>query len=456
MDQEFQVYEGILFNPVSGEVILDGVLVLQNGVTIFAGSRVQLNEQADLSARVQALLQGRAVEANTERVFIPGFSDTHTHVFQPEGIPGVLIENKAGEGQKPDFQGWLPETLKFETAIRQNPERAREIAAYRFKEYIRYGITSSLEYTTSSIPALRIVLEEVQNAALQGRVKAGYVAMDQGVDFIEGVNLEVNNEKDQEALIQEVRALMEEFPGQIVLIDRFTLAVSSSYRRKWVALAKEKGVLFETHAGESQGEFEIHQSLYPGRGMLQVLLDDGVFDSGMKVGLAHAIHFTPAELDIIRRAVSGGVEVFARLCPDSNGNLGSHLWNGAYVPMNVEGLLNAGAIVTLGTDKGAGTGWSMAAEALKERGRFHAGRAPTELELLRMATTNGSGSLGLSDGWKLGEKANFISVNCWSPHWSVVETDRRLTPEQLAARVLRWAQDPDRIRDVIVNGNKLK
>lgn len=460
MNEDLNVYEGTLFDPSGGgELVSDGVIAVEDGTTIFAGSRDQFEAQEGLSERVKALLAGRPVEPNANLVIIPGFSDTHTHAFQPEGIPGVLIENKAAEGLKPDFQGWLPETLKFETAVRKDPELAGKIAAYRFEEYKRHGITSSLEYTTSSIEALRIVLEEAKKAGLEGRVKAGYVAMDQGVNFIEGVDLEVTGEEAQDAVIQQVRELMEEFPGQIVVIDRFTLAVSSSYRRKWAALAKEKGVLFETHAGESQGEFDIHSGMedYKGRGMIEVLFEDGVFDPGMKVGLAHAIHFSPYELGIMKSAIhQDGVQVFARLCPDSNGNLGSHLWDGEYVPLNRAGLLDAGIQLTLGTDKGAGTGWSMAAEALKERARPHKGPAPTELELLQMATTNGSRSLGLSEGWVVGQRPNFIGVNTWSPHWSAVGQDRTSNRGELAARVLRWAQDPDRIREVVVNGQRLK
>lgn len=442
----FKLERGILFQPDTGEIIPDGLLAWEENQIVYAGSAQGAPKE------VSGFVEDWGVAQAVGRVILPGCVDTHTHSFQPEGIPGVLIENVAKEGQAPKFEGWLPETLKFETKVRQNPELAREIARWRFKQYIEHGITASLEYSTSSIEAVRIVLQEAKEAGLEGRIKVGYVAMDQEVDFIDGVHLELRGEAAQDAVLSEIRALASEFKGQVVIIDRFPIAVSSPYRKNLARLAQELGVLYETHVDESEGERNIHNGLYGGRSILQVLADDGVFADGMQVGLAHGIHTNAEDFALIEDAVRRGVRVNVRFCPDSNGNLGSHNWEGNYVPMPFQQWHEAGALVTLGTDKGAGTGWSVFAEALKERARLHAGRAPSELELLRMATTNGSRSLGLDDRLAVGQRPNFIVVNAASPFRSELPTD----PNALAALVLRAGQNPLNVTRVVVNGAVLK
>ncbi len=441
------VEQGALFLPDENDeltLISDGVLVWNEEEGVIAiGSRGQ----------VAAAMPALALSAkNTGRIITPPSADTHTHTFQPDGIPGVLIENVAREGESPNFQGWLPKTLKFESKVRANPEEARAIAQERFAEYIQHGITASLEYTTSSIPAARIVLEEARKAGLGGRIKVGYVAMDQEIDFIEGVHLEVKGEENQDKVLGQIRELAQDFPNQIVIIDRFPIAVSSGFRKKLAQLALQLGVLYETHVDESEGEFKIHSGLYQGRRIIEVLQDDGVFAEDMKVGLAHGIHTNADDFARIEAAIKAGVKVDVRFCPDSNESLGSHVWDGEFVAMPFQRWHDIGARVTLGTDKGAGTGWSVFAEALKERGRFHAGRKPSELELLGMATVNGLRSLDLNPRLMVGQPANFIVVNGASAFRTTLPTSR----EEMAALTLRAAQTPHKILSVVVNGRNLK
>ena len=382
-------------------------------------------------------------------LIVPGAANTHCHTFQPPAIPGSLMEQDA-EG---NFDGWLPTTLKFETDVRLNPEKARAVARAKFKMYIDSGITSSLEYTTSSYEAARLVLEVAKEMRLSRGIKVGYVCMDQGVDFIDGVNLQASVEDS----LGETEKLLKEFPGQVVVIDRFPIAVSSPLRKGLVKLAKEYGVLYETHFDESQGEAGIHEGIYDGKSIFQVLLDDGVFDPGNKVGLAHAIHTSPQVINLIGEKIDAGCKVYIRACPNSNAQLGSHIWDGNHVAFPLTEWLNSGAIVTLGLDKGAGRGVNIFGEALYERGRTHTdGFVPSNLDLLRMATTHGIASLGIdpSIGLRSGKPASFVAidVSSYKAFYPKLPTDA----ESLAGIALEFGQDSSNVGVVWENGKILK
>jgi cytosine/adenosine deaminase-related metal-dependent hydrolase len=95
-------------------------------------------------------------------------------------VEGVLMDNSSGE-----WKGWLPTTLQFETAVKENPALAQAIAREKFESYIAHGITASLEYTTSSAEAARNILTVAEEMGLKGRIKVGYVCMNQDVNFLQ-------------------------------------------------------------------------------------------------------------------------------------------------------------------------------------------------------------------------------------------------------------------------------
>lgn len=411
-------------------------LELKNDVTICVGEDGRISENPQIEIPYSNI------------VMMPGTANTHCHIFQPPAIPGDLIQ----EDENGKLVGWLPETLKFETKVKENPELARRIARAKFDFYIQNGITASLEYTTSSEAAARTVLEVADEMGFGDRIKVGYVAMNQGVDFIEGVALQSS---DEEAL-RATENLLKEYGNRIVVIDRFPIAVTSSLRRKLAELAREFGVLYETHMDESEGEADIHAKSYNGARILETLFEDGVFEDGAKIGLAHAIHTNREEMKIIQERIKNGVEVNIRACSNSNAQLQSHrLSDGTYVPFPLKEWQEIGANVSLGLDKGAGRGVNIFAEALYERGRIHTdGVVPSYVDLLKMATVNGIRSLGLPSGLEIGEKANFIVVKPAGVGVFYDEMPQNL--EQLAGAVIEGGQDSRNIQDVFVNGRKLK
>lgn len=461
----------------------DGVLAVEDGVVKFVGTARESATRVPglrLDGATGILSNGGDVLPRTGAIIMPPTISTHSH-FQPPGVPGRLLEEVDGK-----FSGWLPTTLQTETKVKNDPERARGMARRKFESYLAHGITGAIEYTTSSEQAARNVLEVAEEMGLKGRVKVGYVCMDQNIDFIDGVQLETSV---AEAL-ESTERLLREYAGQIVVIDRFPIACSSALRRKLVELAGKYGARYETHVDESEGEAGIHQGIYNQR-IMATLFEDGVFKSGMSVGLAHGVHTSPREMDMIAEAIQDGCRVDIHACPNSNAQLGSHVTRGGlHTPFPLKQWRQIGANVSLGLDNGAGRGRSIAAEALWERGRPHvdsvrqatAGEAwaelrrilketgsvrealraaakrwgtdvfetyvPSYVDLLRMMTVNGARALGVNDALKIGSKANYI----------VVDSQQTVPPEveKASGVAIENAQDPNRITKVVVNGLTVK
>jgi cytosine/adenosine deaminase-related metal-dependent hydrolase len=354
----------------------------------------------------------------TGEITIPATVNSHCHTFQPPAVSGGLMD-------------WLKETLKFEYAVKKNPTSARKIVEAKFKSYLANGILASIEYTTSSEEAARIVLDVADEMGFFAKV--GYVCMDQNVNDLFDVKLETSLDE----AVKSTKNLLSDFPDKVVVIDRFPIAVSSDLRRSLAQLARDYGVLYETHVDESEEEALAHAKIYGGKRIIEVLFEDGVFEAGSKVGLAHCIHTTDVEIEKIAKSISRGTEVYVRACPNSNAQLQSHrLKDGSYVPFPLKEWQDSGVIVTFGLDKGSGRGVNIFAEALFERGRLHKeGFVPSYLDLLKMTTQNGWKSLGLEP------KHIKVRLSGLKTFFDDVPSD----PETLAGLIIESAQDSQNI-----------
>ncbi len=423
------------------DCVRDGVVVINDkGEVMYSGSIKDIR---------RTLKNDVLGQVNDLCVVTPGTVNAHNHIFQPPAIPGPLIKHDTETGEN---SGWLPETLKFESMVKSNPEMARRIAATKFESYKRNGIIGSIEYTTSSVEATRIVLSVAEEMGFKDTVKVGYVCMDQNV----GNGLESSSDE----AISATRSLLKEFGDRVVVIDRFPIAVSSPLRKRLALLASEFGVPYETHSNESVGEKALHEKNYDGKSILSVLLEDGVFKPGSKVGLAHTIHATEDEIRIVGEKISDGCTVYIRACPSSNAQLGSYVdEDGQHVEFPLKAWEEAGAIITFGLDNGAGRGFNLFAEALDERGRPHTDRyVPSYVDLLRYATTNGSRTVGLDPKNFLahGHPATFVAVSPAGLGAYLSPDDvTRETVERIAGLVIEGGQDPYNIKTMYVRGKKL-
>ena len=146
------------------------------------------------------------------------------------------------------------------------------------------------------------------------------------------------------------------------------------------------GALFTSHVNESEAEIASVADLFGGCDYVTTYDRHGLVDR--RTVLAHNVHPTDVELKTL--ATSGATVAH---CPTSNAALGSGLF-----PLTRH--LQFGVRVALGSDVGAGTGFSLLKEGLQayfcQQLLGDQGRPLTAAHLLYLATTAGADALDLS------------------------------------------------------------
>jgi len=442
-----EIFRGTVLRYKGGgfEMIKDGIVAVEHGKIEFVedARKMKSDKNGDVKFKGQLLKR-------SQLAILPPCANMHDHSFQPPGIPGELIyfDKKAGR-----LCGWLPTTLKEgELKAKTNHEAAGEMIRYKLKKFAENGIGTVLQYTTSSVETVSIVLEEGAKSGL--RVIAGYVCMDQGIEDIRR-GLQTSGEdavRSTEFLLRMYGA------DKVAVIDRFPIAVSSDTRKKLAKLALKYGALYETHMDESVSEKNIHKSIYGTKSIARTLLNDGVFAGKGRVGLAHSIHTNASEMDLIHEKIGEGCKVFIRACPNSNGQLASHFKGDKYVEFPLQKWQSAGATITFGTDQGAGRGWNIFGEMLDERKRHPVARQPSCTELLKCGTLNGHVSAGV-DVKKTnivpGNKAEFLVVKMAGASGFYDEDDLPDNLEEAAARVIEGAAFDEYILHFYLEGKRI-
>ncbi len=365
---EVSRYDGILRPDPADQKKLEwlknGVIVSDNGRSEFAGEYEQIPQGLREQVNNAPIQNG---------VAIPPTLNAHQHAFQPRWSRAELIvQDKLTQ----EIRGSLMPALRSETLIRNNTDTATEIAHELCDDMIENGIAEAVIYTTSSIEALANMLKVMCERGFEGRVKLGYVFMNQNMDEfmgkpIPGVNLELKSQ-DEDAVFAELEKLSKKYPGMLTMIDRFPIAVNSTLRRKIVEFCSETGLDYDTHIDESENEAGFTASLYEGRRIIKVLEDDGVFTlnkENQTVRLAHGILTNDADFEILKMAKESGCNIEVVACPSSNLNIRSQWINNPstgerdqYVAFPFKKWSQV-ATVRFGIDAGAGVTKSMFAEA---------------------------------------------------------------------------------------------
>ena len=195
-----------------------------------------------------------------------------------------------------------------------------------------------------------------------------------------------------ERAYDEGRALAERWHGsgrlRYAVTPRFSLSCSDALLESCGALHKDiDGSWFTSHINENRAEIAAVTELFPDSadylatyGRYQLVGERSVF--------AHNLHASAAELATLAQARASVAH-----CPTSNSALGSglfplreHVWSGVRV--------------ALGSDVGAGTGFSLLKEGLQayfmQQLLGEAGLPLTSAHLLYLATASGAAALGLA------------------------------------------------------------
>jgi guanine deaminase len=302
-------------------------------------------------------------------LLLPGFVDTHVHYPQVRAIGALgmpLLE-------------WLDRCALPEEARLADVGYAREVAGEFTAALVGSGTTTALVFGSHFAPAVDVLFEKATERGL--RITCGLVVGDR--------MLRPELHTTAQRAYDESRALARRWYQQgrtrYAVTPRFSLSCTDELLESCSALQNDiEGCWFTSHINENPAEIAKVRELF-GCGYLDSYDRHGLV--GPRSVFAHNVHPTDAELKLL--AATGASVAH---CPTSNAALGSGLF-----PLDRH--LAFGVRVALGSDVGAGTGFSLFKEGLQayflQRLRGPDGVPMTSAHLLHLATSAGADALGL-------------------------------------------------------------
>ncbi|GAA5512873.1 guanine deaminase [Deinococcus carri] len=313
--------------PDALQVQEDGGLLVEEGRILASGPYAQVRANHP-RAEVVDLRGG---------VLLPGFIDTHVHYPQVRVLGGLGMQ----------LLEWLDKNTLPEEARLSDDAYARAVAREFLSALRSNGTTTALVFGSHYASAMDIFFSEAAQTGL--RVVAGQVVSDR--------LLRPELHTTPERAYAEGKALIERWHGVgralYAVTPRFSLSASEGLLDACAALMTEfPDVRFTSHLNENPREVEAVRELFPtARDYLDTYERAGLVTR--RSVLAHNVH--PADREL---AVMAAHRCSAAHCPCSNSALGSGLF-----PLKRH--LQAGVHVSLGTDVGGGTGFSLLKEGLQ-------------------------------------------------------------------------------------------
>ena len=290
-------------------------------------------EEALASARREGVL----VEWPERQYLLPGLVDLHVHAPQYPQLGAALDE---------PLEIWLNKyTFPLEARY---ADLAFARASYQklITDLIAEGTTTALYFATIHQDATR-ALADICLAQGQ-RALIGRVAMDNAElcpDFYRDPSAEAAVAETR-AFIDYVHAHPANTAGRVtaVVTPRFIPACTDAALQGLGALARERACPVQTHASESDWE---HGYVLERHGMTDAESLDRFGLVGRRTVLAHAVHLTEADMDLLTARGAGVAH-----CPASNAYFAD-----AVFPLRA--ALRKGLHVGLGTDISGGPGASL-------------------------------------------------------------------------------------------------
>ncbi len=307
-----------------------------------------------------------------EGLLLPGLVDTHVHFPQVRVIGGLGMP----------LLDWLDQCALPEEARLASVDYARGVARDFVTGLVDAGTTTSLVFGSHFASAVDVMFEAAHVAGL--RVTTGLVVSDRSL------RTELLSTPDR--AYDEARELAQRWHGvgrlRYAVTPRFSFSASDAMLESCAATFKEvTGSWFTSHVNENLAEIEEVARLFDGAAYVDTYARHGLV--GRNSVLAHNVHPTDAEL-----ALLAAEDASVAHCPTSNAALGSGLF-----PLRRH--LEHGVRVALGSDVGAGTGFSLLKEGLQayfvQQLLGPEGVPLTSAHLLWLATGAGADALGLAD-----------------------------------------------------------
>ena len=409
-----QIFRARIFTPVSDpftDVLLSSYRWYDDG--FLAVDKGKIAGLGPWSERPSA---GEITEFGAQTLLTPGFVDTHLHAPQLEMIGsygGHLLE-------------WL-NRYTFPTEARfSDTSHARRVAVALIDELLRNGTLTALIFSTIHHDATEIFFQEAERRKLRAII--GKTMMDRNApDFL----LE-----DPKTSYEQSLSLLKKWHNHDLLnyaiTPRFAPTSTPELLEAAGALKREfPDAYVHTHISENPMEVAWVHELFPEAEYADVYDRYGLLDS--KSVLAHGVHLTAEELDLLGRRGSRIAH-----CPNSNLFLGSGLF-----PLHR--VLDAGVIVGLGSDIGAGTTPSLfnaMADAYKVQQVQHVSLSPFHLWYL--ATLGGARALSLDNvtgSLQPGKSADFLALDLQATPLLAMRTERASSAEDVLAGLIFMGDD---------------
>jgi len=364
---------------------------------------------------------------------VPGFVDIHNH------LPQYAF---AGIGEK-SLLPWLekytfPREKRF--ADDNVAKRASEIF---FRDCLQNGTTTTVTYVTTHKSATNIAFEVASKIGIRAFI--GKVMMDQ--------NSPDSLIEESDKSIQESLDLIEKWHGYnnrlfYIFTPRFAISCSFDLMREVGVIAKERDLYIQTHLSENQDEIATVQKLFPNSISYTDLYNQAEL-LGQKSIMAHAIHLTQSELDMI-------IDTQTKIahCPTSNRFLGSGI-------MPLKKYMDRGIDIGLGTDVAGGYSLSIihemreAIENSKTLSYFsNSSSVITIVEAFYLATLGGAKVLNMDDqigSLEIGKKADFVLIDYMHLNEMAEEYS---TSEEILSRII-YRLEQNSIREVYIEGQRV-
>jgi len=303
---------------------------------------------------------------------LPGFVDTHVHFPQVRAIGGLGLP----------LLDWLEQCALPEEARLADLGYAESVAAEFVSGLAQAGTTTAMVFGAHFAPAVDALFTEAARVGL--RVTSGLVVSDR--------LLRPELLTTPQRAYDEGKALAERWHGvgrtRYAVIPRFSLSCGNELLDSCSQLLKDvEECYFTSHINENTREIATVARLFDLSHYLETYDQHDLI--GRRSILAHNVHPTDAELKVLASR-----DASVSHCPTSNSALGSGLF-----PLTRH--LAYGVRVALGTDVGAGTGFSMLKEALQayfmQALLSEQGFQLEPAHLLHLVTNAGANALGLAD-----------------------------------------------------------
>ncbi|MGC5628486.1 guanine deaminase [Georgenia sp. Z1344] len=303
-------------------------------------------------------------------ILLPGMVDTHVHYPQVRAIGGLGMP----------LLDWLDTCALPEEARLADPAYAQEVARDFVGGLVGAGTTTALVFGSHFEGAVDALFTEAESSGL--RVTSGLVVSDRTLpgELLAGPadSLEAG------------RRLAERWHGKgrlrYAVTPRFALSTTDEMLAACGELLDDD-LWFTTHVNENVQEIADVRELFPdARHYVDTYDRHGLINE--RSVFAHNVHPTEHGLEVL-----GAAGAAVAHCPTSNAALGSGLF-----PLRDH--LDAGVTVALGSDVGAGTGFSLLKEGLQAY--FAQQLRPDGVplgapDLLHLATRSGATALGLDE-----------------------------------------------------------